>query len=186
MMKLYGFLILLVLVFNIGTGFRDESASESEEELENVLRNLGRRGFLNKQFRRRNHESPFRQEPYPEVRRRDDATKTSTPNVTLLRVTVVQRGFYLAQVKVNFIRNNKQEEVSEDYIPDGSIKKLHLQEKPTDKVTDVRIRFHADAKGDFGDLQFPEPTNANLCFVLEGSLFDPVYADCAPGENYDR
>jgi hypothetical protein len=93
----------------------------------------------------------------------------------------------LARVKLNFLRNGLQDESATDSIADGTNEVFLLQKSPTDVITYLRIRFHvAGTSIDFGDVQVIHPDGQNLCFVLSGTVFSPVYSICAANEDYSR
>jgi hypothetical protein len=93
----------------------------------------------------------------------------------------------LARVKLNFLRNGLQDEFTTGSVLDGTNKVFRLQKSPTDVITYVRVRFHvAGTSKDFGDFQIKNPNGQNLCFVLSGTVFSPVYSICAANEDYSR
>jgi hypothetical protein len=99
---------------------------------------------------------------------------------------VVQRGLYLATAQVNILRNGLQDEFSTSSMAYGSKEVFMLQNKPTDVISHLRIRFQVVGAGDLTDIQVRNPSAVELCYVLTGTLMNPVYAHCAPGEIYDR
>jgi hypothetical protein len=107
--------------------------------------------------------------------------------VPLMSLTVINRGFYSATVKINFLRNGIQDEYETKSFFYGKNKVFPLQKLRSDNITFVRIRFHVvGSAGLFGDFQVRDPTNKQLCFVLSGTAFTPVYSICAPDEDYSR
>lgn len=102
-------------------------------------------------------------------------------------MTVVQRGLYLASVKINFLRNGLQDEFESDSITDGHNRVFLLQNNSSDVIDHVRIRLSTVSPDKtIGDFQLVHPSADQLCYVLSGTIFHPVYSLCAPGENYAR
>ena len=105
----------------------------------------------------------------------------------VLNVTVIQRGIYLAAVKINFLRNGLQDEFESDSIADGSNRVFLLQQNASDVIDHVRVRLATIVPQKLiGDFQLIHPTADELCFVLSGTIFKPVYSICAPDETYTR
>lgn len=102
-------------------------------------------------------------------------------------MTVVQRGLYLASVKINFLRNGLQDEFESDSITDGHNRVFLLQNNSSDVIDHVRIRLSTvSPHKTIGDFQLVHPAADQLCYVLSGTIFSPVYSLCALGENYAR
>jgi hypothetical protein len=103
---------------------------------------------------------------------------------SLLHFAVVQRGLYLANARINFLRNGLQDEFSTGSMAYGDKEWFMLQHNVSDVITHLRIRFHAITQNDFSDIQVLHPNASTLCYVLTGTLMSPVYAYCAPGQKY--
>ncbi|CAF1231118.1 unnamed protein product [Adineta ricciae] len=168
-MKLYGCLLLFGLILCIGASSRrDSQRSFADFDRSDEVAEL-RRGHLQA-------ESSFDAKRY---------LSTSGNGVPLLNITVIHRGFYFVTVKINFLRNEIQDEFETESFFDGTNKVFNLQKSQSDVITFVRIRFHVvGSMSLFGDFQIQDPTKANLCFVLSGTAFTPVYSICAPDEDY--
>ncbi|UJR28952.1 hypothetical protein I4U23_010169 [Adineta vaga] len=173
-MKLYELFILFALILCTSASSRQDS----ERELHKFLRS----NHITEQ--RRGGYQHFGADSSLEGKR---YVKQTGSEPTLLNVTVIHRGFYLVTVKINYLRNGTQDEFETDSFFDGTNRVIPLQKNPSDIITYVRIRFHVvGSLSLFGDFQVIDPRSRDLCFVLSGTAFTPVYSICAPDEDYTR
>ncbi|CAF4107991.1 unnamed protein product [Adineta steineri] len=153
--------------------------NDSEEDLKSMLRRFDNREDLIE--RRREHNANTHSVNDLSER----GTYGAPGGAPLLNITVHHRGFYYVSVKINYLRNGIQDEYETDSFFDGTNKVFPLQKDPADDIKYVRIRFHVSVSDDvFGDFQILDPKGAQLCFVLSGTIFSPVYSICAKGEDY--
>ncbi|CAF0739738.1 unnamed protein product [Adineta steineri] len=177
-MILYGYFVLFALIIS-ASGKYEQDDNDSEEDLKSMLRRFDNREDLIE--RRREHNDNTHS-----INDLSERKIHGAPGgAPLLNITVHHRGFYYVSVKINYLRNGLQDEYETDSFFDGTNKVFPLQKNPTDDIKYVRIRFHVSVSDDvFGDFQILDPKGAELCFVLSGTIFSPVYSICAKGENY--